>query len=153
MNYLIQKFFKYILLIMLLQFSQFPHYYLPSALHPTTLQHSPPQFMSMGCTCKYLEFSVSYTIFISPHLFYAYQLCFFFPVPFPHVLPSPSPLKILDGMSISLILFLFQLFAQFLFSLFFFLSFFFFRFFVDSCQFVVILLFIVFDLQFLSKCL
>ena len=35
-------FFKYILLIMLLQFSQFPPLYSPSAVHPSTLQLSPP---------------------------------------------------------------------------------------------------------------
>ena len=85
----------------------------------------------------------------SPHLFNAYQLCFFFPVSFPAFLPSHSQLKTLHVMSISLILFLFQLFAQFLFSF----SFIFLGSFVDSCQFVVILLFIFFIFFFFDKSL
>ena len=50
--------------------------------------------------------------------FYAYQLCFLFPELPPPFFPSPSPLKTLHVMSISLILFLFQLFASFCFCFF-----------------------------------
>ena len=51
----------------------------------------------------------------SPHLFYAYHLCCLFSIPSPPFFTSPSPLKTHHAMSISLILFLFQLFNLFLF--------------------------------------
>ena len=65
-------------------------------------------------------------------LFCTYQLYFLFPVPFPHSL-LPLPADNLHVIPISVILFLFQLFAQFVFVL---------GSIVDSCEFVVILLFI-----------
>ena len=50
------------------------------------------------------------TLFVpSPGLFYAYQLCFLFPVPFPPFSPSPSLLITLHVISISVIPFLFLL--------------------------------------------
>ena len=90
---------------MLLQFSQFFPLF-PSSLPPQPSSIPPPSFMSMGCTYKFFESSVSYTIFISPHLFYAYQLCFIPCTSPPLFLPSHTPLKSLHVMSISLILFL-----------------------------------------------
>ena len=51
----------------------------------------PPPFMFMGHACKFLGFSISYTILNIPSLFYTYQLCFLFPVPFPPLSPFPFP--------------------------------------------------------------
>ena len=73
----------------------------------------------------------------SSYIFCPYHLCFLFPVPFPDSTPTPSPLMTLHVMSISVNLFLFWLFAQFIFGFGFFLGSV-----VDSCEFVVILLFI-----------
>ena len=56
---------KYILLIMLLQLSQFSHF---CALHPV-LPFPPiisPLFMSVGHTCKFFDFSISYTVLNIP---------------------------------------------------------------------------------------
>ena len=118
---------------------------LPCTLLPTSIP-PPPQFMSMGHACKFFGFSISYTILNPPYLFCTYQLCFLFSVPFPHSHTVPSPLITLHVISISVILFLLQLFAQFV--LFFFHS----GSVVDSCEFVVILLFIFF-IFFLDKSL
>ena len=137
---------KCILLIMLLQFSQFFHPFIsllcPVPHHPLAFA---PQFMSMGGTYRFFGFSISCTILNLPphHLFCTYNLCFLSPVPFPHSPPFLSPLITLHAIFISPILFLFQSFAQFV-SAFFFLGSL-----VDSYEFVVILLFIVFDLLFL----
>ena len=95
---------------MLLQFSQF----FPPPPCPPTLQHFPP----LTPCPRVVHISSLSPLFpvpflTSPHLFYAYQLCFFFPVPSIPFLPSPSPLKTLHVMSISLIPFLFQFFAEF----------------------------------------
>ena len=140
-------FLKYILLIMLLQFSQL-YPFIPCP--PCTLILSafpPPQFISMGCTYKFFEFSVSYTIFDLSLSILGLPVMLLLPGIFSLLfLPFPSPQKTLHVISISLILFLFQVFAQFLFSLFFL----FLGSFLDIHEFVVILLFIVFDLlQFL----
>ena len=62
--------------------------------------------MSMGCTYNFLSPLFPIPFFISPCLFYDCQLCFFFPVHFPPIPPSSSPLKSLHVMSISLILIL-----------------------------------------------
>ena len=107
--------FKYILLIMLVHLS---HFFLPftplcpvPSLPPISL---PPYFMSMGRTYKFFGFSISHTIlnlpfckYLSISLFYAYQLSFLLPVPFPPFFLSPSPLRTLHVISISVILFLF----------------------------------------------
>ena len=100
-------FFEYILLIMLLHLSHF--YLLYSPLTCSLLSHlhsQPPYFMSMGVTYKFFGFYISYNILNLP-LFCTYQLCCFFPIPFPPFLLSSSPLKTLHVISISLILFLF----------------------------------------------
>ena len=99
-----------------------------------SLQQSPPQFMSMGHTYKFFGFSISFNILYLPCLFCTYHLCLF-PVPFSPF--SPSLLITLHVISISVNLFLFQLFAQFVFV------FVFLGPVVDNCEFVVILLFIV----------
>ena len=133
-------FLKYFLLIMLLQFSKFSPLYTPSAPHHPTLQHSPPpQFMSMGCTYKFFEFSVSYTNFYISLSILCLLIMLLLPCTFsPYSSLSPCQLNSLHVMSISLILFLFQLFAQFVFV---------FAFQVQLLivvEFVVILLFIFF---------
>ena len=77
-------FLKYILLIMLLQFSQFFPLCPPSTLHPPTLQHS-PALSSCPWVVRISSLSSLFPIpfLTSPHLFNAYQLCFFFLVAFP----------------------------------------------------------------------
>ena len=76
---------------MLLQLSHF---------HPFTQLHPahplPPTFPTYSsCPWVILISSLASTfpilIFISPHLFYAYQLCFLLPVPFPPILPLALP--------------------------------------------------------------
>ena len=123
---------------MLLQLSHFTPFFPLYPAHPLLSAFPPsPQLMSMGRTYKFFGFYTSYTIVNLPlkqiGLFYTYHLCFLFPVPFPSF-PS-SPLITLHVISISVILFLFQ-FPQLLFLFFFLGSV------VDSCEFVVILLFI-----------
>ena len=71
-----------------------------------------------------------------PCLFCTYHLCFLFLVPFLHSSPFPSLLITLPVISIPLVLFLFQLFAQVVFVFVFLGSV------VDSCEFIVLLLFI-----------
>ena len=138
-------FLNYILLIMVLKLSHFFLPFIPPCPAPPFHQHTPPpQFMSTGHAYKFFGFSISYTILNLPCLFCTYHLCFLFPVPFPHSPPSPSPLITLHVLSISAILFLFQLFAQFVFVL---------GSVVDSFEFVVILLFIVLIFFFLDKSL
>ena len=81
----------YILLIILLQFSQFSPYIppVPCTSQPSTI---PPL-----SSCPWVVHISSLTslflipFLISPHLFYAYQLCFLFPVPFPPILPFSHP--------------------------------------------------------------
>ena len=82
----------------------------------------------------------------SPYVFSAYQLCFFFPVPFPPIppflLPTENPpcdVHFSDSVPVLVVCLVFVfVFCFFLGSV------------VDSCEFVVILLFIIFDfLQFL----
>ena len=76
---------------MLLQVSQFFPFYPPSALIPP----ASPLLSSCPWVAHISSLSpVSYTIFISPHVFYAYQLRFFFPVPFPPIPPFPLPTEI-----------------------------------------------------------
>ena len=117
----------------------------PSCTLPPS--HIPPlQFMPMGHTYKFFGFYISYTILTLPCLFSTYYLCFLFSVPFPPLSP-PTPLLITPHViSISVILFLFQLLAQFV-CLFVLGSV------VNSCEFVVILLFIFFIFFFLDKSL
>ena len=135
------SFFKYTLLIMLLQFSQFFPFYPLSAPHPPSLPLSSCPWVVHINSLSYL-FPIPFLT--SPHLFNAYQLCFFFPVPFPpySCLPSPHwnpsmwcPFLWFCSCSSCLLSFCFHCFS-FIFS----------GSFVDSCEFVVILLFILFFL-------
>ena len=103
-------FFKYILLIMLLQLSHFFTPSFPSTLYPSPSSIPPPQFMSMDHTCKLFGFSISILFLTTPSLFCTYNLCFLLPVPFPPFFPTPLRSHVI---SISVILFLFWLFAQF----------------------------------------
>ena len=88
-----------------------------------------------------LGFSISYTTLKLP-LFFTYHLCFLFPVPFPLFFPLPlssdnPPFSLIWSYSSCLLsLFLFLLFLGSV---------------VDSCEFVVILLFIFFIFFFLDN--
>ena len=98
--------FKYMLLIMLLQLSQ----YFPLCPPPLSIP-CPSSNLSLSSFPWVLHVSSlasSFpTLFLTPVycLFCAYQLCFLFPVPFPPF--SPSPLITFQVTSISVILFLF----------------------------------------------
>ena len=101
-----------------------------------------PTNLHMTKYSKFFGFSIPILILTSPCLFCTHQLCFLFPVPFPPLSPLPTPpLITLHVLSISVILFLFQQFAQFLFL----------GLVVNSCEFVVILLFIVLIFFFLDN--
>ena len=127
------SFFKYILLIMLLQLSHFP-LFIP--LHPShpLLPTFPPfssclwvvHISSLASTFPILFLTSPYFV---PTIYTTYPL-YIFPL---SPLPTP-PLITLHVISISVSLFLFQLFAQFVFV--------FLGSVVDGCEFVVILLFI-----------
>ena len=90
------NFLKYILLIVLLQLSQFFSPLYP--LHPELpfLKHPPPhQFMSMSHTYKFFGFSISYTILNLPLSILCLPIilvipCMFFPH-FPPSFPSDNP--------------------------------------------------------------
>ena len=88
------SFFKYILLIRLLQLSQFfSPLYPPSALHHSPTSSIPP-FSSYPCVipCVIPLASPFPILFLtSPCLFCAYQLCFLSPETFPLILPFPLP--------------------------------------------------------------
>ena len=134
--FLLCVFFKvYLIDYTITVFPIFP-LYSPSSPQPQPSNIPPFQFMFMGCTYKFFESSISYTTFyLSPSIL-CLLIMLLFPCTFsPLFLPSHSPLKSLHVMSISLILFLFQLFAQFVFV---------FKVFfggglgsLDSCEFVV----------------
>ena len=126
---------------MLLQFSQSsPLYPLP----PCT-QHSsiPPPLNSCPLDVHISSLSPLFPIpfLTSPHLLYTCQLCFLFPIPFLHYSLLPLPIEnppcdnhFSDSIPVLVV------FLGFFFSLFFFAL----SSFVDSREFVVILLFIVF---------
>ena len=111
LKYLFSFSFKDFLLIMLLQFSQFSPFIPPPSCTPQ------PSSIPLLSSCPWVvntssfEFSVSYTIFsLSPSIL-CLLIMLLLPCTFPPLfLPSPSPLKSLCVMSISLILFLFWLF-------------------------------------------
>ena len=100
--------FKYILLIMLLQL---PHIFsplFPSALHPPSHQHSPaPRTCPWVIHISSLASPFPILFSTSPCLFFTYNLCFLFPVPFPPFSPYPFPADNGPLISISVILFLF----------------------------------------------
>ena len=137
---------KYTLLIMLLQLSHVPPS-LPSALYTPSHPHS-PLFSSCPWVIhiKFFDFYISYTILTLPLYFlssiYATYSLYLFPLS-----PPSTPLLItLHLISISVVLFLFQLFAQFGFV-------FVLAVVVNNCEFAVILLFIFFIFFFLDKSL
>ena len=83
--------FKYILLIMLLQFSQFSTFIPPPRCSP-----KPSSTPSLSSCPRVVHISSLSSLFpipflTSPHLFCAYQLCCFFPVPFPLYSSFPPP--------------------------------------------------------------
>ena len=131
---------------MLLQFSQYPQL---SPLHPAlpTFQHSPHQFMSMGCTYKFFESSVSHTIFLPlpinfmPTNFASYSL-YLFPPPFP--LPTEIPPCDVHFCDSVLVLLVCLVHFCFCFVSFLGLG-------VDHCEFVVTLLLVFFIFFFLDK--
>ena len=86
--------FKYILLIMLLQFSQVLPLYPPSTLHPQTSSILPLSSCPWVVHTSSLSSLFPILFLTSPHLFYAYQLYFFFPVPFPPIPSFPLPTEI-----------------------------------------------------------
>ena len=133
-------FFKYVLLVILLVTPFF------STLYPPGPRTFPPSSISPLTSCSWV---VHISSLASPFpvlnllLFYTYQLCFLFPVPFPPTHPSSYPLITLHVISISVILFLFYLFSLFVCigSV------------VDRHEFVFIFLFIVLIFFFLDKSL
>ena len=127
---------KYILLIVLLQLSHFSPLYSPHPAPPTH-QNSPTLFHVIGYTSKFFGFSISLTILNLPMsiLYLSFMLlipCTFspiFPLPFPAD-NLPCDLHFCDSvpiLAIHLFCFCFLLGSV-----------------VDSCEFVVILLFIFF---------
>ena len=118
---------------MLLQLSYFPHF---TPLHPAhLLPHLPPplQFMSMSHTYKFFGFYISYAILTLPLSIFYLPFMLLILCTFP-LSPPPSPLlTTLHVISISVVLFLFQLFAQFAFV-------FVLGVVVNNCEFAVILL-------------
>ena len=128
------------LLIMLLRLSHFCPF---TQLHPA--YPLPPTFPAdSSCPWVILISSLASTFptLFLPYLFSTYRLCYLFSVPFPPS-PPPSPLLItLHVISISMVLFLFQLFAQFAFV-------FVLGVVVNNCEFAVIFTVPIFDLLFL----
>ena len=128
-------FFKYILLIMLLQLSHVPPFTLLHPAHP--LPPTFPHYSSCPWVIHKSSLASTFPILFlpSPCLFSTYLLCYLFSVPFPPS-PPPTPLLIsLHVISISVVLFLFYLFPWFVFL-------FVLGVVVNNCEFVVILLFI-----------
>ena len=133
----IYLFFKYILLIMLLQLSYFFSPLFPSALY-LPLPPSFPQLSSCPCVIPVSSLASPFpTLFLtSPCLFSTYHLCFLFPVPFPpySLLPlpidnPPCDLHFCDSVLVLVVCLVCFCFLFFLGSA------------VNSCEFVVILLF------------
>ena len=146
---IIKPFLKYFLLIIPLQFSQFS----PFISSPPCIPQppaSPPQFMSMGCTSMSSMSSLFPKTFLSLPVYfmptnYASSSLYLFPtipLPPPHWAPAVwCPFLWFCSCSSCLLRFCFCYFSFLLGS------------FVDSCEFVVILLFIFFIFNFLDKCL
>ena len=87
-------FFKYVLLIMLLQFSQFSPFIPPPPCTPNPPASSPLSSCLWVVRISSLSSPFPIPFLTSPHLFYAYQLCFFSPVPFPPIPPFPLPTEV-----------------------------------------------------------
>ena len=84
-------FLNYILLIMLLQFSPFFSLYPPLPCTPKPSSISPLSSCPWVVHISSLSSLFPIPFLTSPHLFYAYQLCFFFLVPFPCYSSLPPP--------------------------------------------------------------
>ena len=134
---------------MLLQLSHFflSLYSPPPCTSPPTII-LPPYFMSMGHTYKFFGFSISHTIPNLPYLFCIYNLCFLFLVTFPPFYPLPLPVgnppcdfHFCDSVPVLVVCLVCFCFCFFLGLI------------VDSCEFVVILLFVFLIFFFLDKCL
>ena len=108
-------FFKFILLIMLLQLSQFCYALYPPSpctLPPYSIPPRPP--LSSCPWVIHISSLVSpfpILFLTSPCLFCTYHLCYLFSVPFPPSTPLTPPLITLHVIFIPVILFLFWLFA------------------------------------------
>ena len=145
------RFFKNILLIMLLQLSHFSFHLLPYALHCPP--HPPPQHSFPLSLCPWfihirpLAFPFPILFLTTPCLFCTYHLCFLFPVPFlpfstlhfPADVIHPCDLYFCDSVPVLVVCLL--CFCFFLGLV------------VNSCEFVVILLFIFLIFFFLGKSL
>ena len=107
---------------------------------PSPSHIAPLQFMSMGHTYKFFGFCISYTVLTLPLSIFYLPFMLLILCTFP---PSPPPLlTTLHVISISVVLFLFQFFAQFSFVLVLGVV-------VNNCQFAVIFTVPIFDLLFL----
>ena len=90
-------YFNYILLIVLLQLSQFFPPLSPSAWYPPSLHHSSHPLSSCPWVVHISSLAFPFPILFltSPCLFRTYQLCFLFPVNFrlfsSHPLPADNP--------------------------------------------------------------
>ena len=77
---------------MLLQFSQFSPFTPAPPCPPIPLHFTPPWFMSMGCTHKFLESSVSSTIFyLSPSILWLLIMLLLPCTFYPQFLPTEIP--------------------------------------------------------------
>ena len=113
---LYNNFFKYILLIMLLQLSHFPSFILLCPAYP--LLPAFPPFSSCPWVVHINSLASTFPILFltSPGLFSIYHLCYLFSVPFPPLSPSHSPVDnppcdlhfCASSCLLSLLLFLFQ---------------------------------------------
>ena len=89
-----------------------PLHSIPS--YPPPPSHIPPiQFMSMGHTYKFIGFYISYTILTLPLSIFYLPFMLLILCTFPPSLPPTPLLTTVHVISISMVLFLFQLFAQF----------------------------------------
>ena len=141
---MLRIFFKYILLIILLQLS---HFFLSFiSVHPPHPSYQNlPAFSSCPWVVHITSLASPFPILFltSPCPFCTYQLCFLFPVPFSPLSPLPLPtdkhpcdLHFCDSVPVPVVGIVSFHFC-------------FLGLVVDSCEFVVILLFIVFDVLFL----
>ena len=132
---------------MLLQLSHFPSFMPLCPANPL-----PPTFPPFSYYCLWVIHMSSLAstfpmLFLpSPCIFSTYHLCYVFSVPFPPLSPSQSPIDNLHVTSIPVVLFLFQLFAQFAFV-------FVLGVVINNYEFAVILLFKFLILFFLDKSL
>ena len=122
---------------MLLELSTYFSLLFPSSLHPPPTSILPPFYVSMGRTYKFFGFSISYTILNLPLSILCLPIRLFIPCTSPPIfslaLPTDNPpydVYLCDSVSVlvvSLVCFCFCFLGPV----------------VDSCEFVVILLFIL----------